>query len=39
VATPVNDAVVEIARRIERGELDPDPDHLALLKKLSGRGP
>jgi 2-dehydropantoate 2-reductase len=39
VATPVNDAVVEIARRIERGELDPDPDNIALLKKLSGRGP
>ncbi|MCZ7563709.1 MAG: 2-dehydropantoate 2-reductase [Burkholderiales bacterium] len=38
VATPVNDAVVEIARRIERGELEPDADNIALLKKLSGRG-
>lgn len=37
VPTPVNDAVVEIAHRIERGELAPDPDNLALLLELSGR--
>ncbi len=37
VATPVNDAVVEIARRIERGKLSPEPRNLALLKELAGR--
>ncbi len=31
VATPVNAAVAEIAHRIERGELEPGPEHLALL--------
>jgi 2-dehydropantoate 2-reductase len=39
VATPVNDAVVEIARRIERGELAPDTRNLALLKALSKSKP
>ncbi len=34
-AAPVNRAVVEIARRIERGDLKPGPDNLALLSKLS----
>ncbi|MET4639276.1 2-dehydropantoate 2-reductase [Mycetocola sp. 2940] len=29
VATPVNRAVVDIAHRIERGDADPDPVHLA----------
>lgn len=33
---PVNAAVVEIARRIERGELKPGPQNLALLKQLAG---
>lgn len=37
VATPVNDAVVEIARRIERGELAPDTRNLALLRELARR--
>jgi 2-dehydropantoate 2-reductase len=31
VPTPMNSAVVEIARRIERGELEPDPANLALM--------
>jgi 2-dehydropantoate 2-reductase len=35
VATPVNEAVVEIAHRIERGELAPDTRNLALLRELS----
>jgi 2-dehydropantoate 2-reductase len=33
---PVNAAVVELARRIERGDLQPGPDNLALLKQLVG---
>ena len=33
---PVNAAVVALARRIERGELQPGPQNLALLKQLSG---
>jgi 2-dehydropantoate 2-reductase len=33
---PVNAAVAGIARRIERGELQPDPANLALLAQLSG---
>jgi len=39
VATPVNDAVVELAHRIERGALSPEPRNLALLKALARRGP
>jgi 2-dehydropantoate 2-reductase len=35
-AAPVNAAVVEIAHRIERGELKPGPDNLALLRTLAG---
>jgi 2-dehydropantoate 2-reductase len=31
VATPVNRAVVDVARRIEAGELRPDPDNLDIL--------
>jgi hypothetical protein len=31
VDTPVNSVVVEIAHRIERGELRPDPAHLRLM--------
>lgn len=33
---PVNAAVVELAHRIERGELDPAPGNLALLAELAG---
>jgi 2-dehydropantoate 2-reductase len=33
---PVNAAVVELARRIERGELKPGPQNLKLLKELAG---
>ena len=33
---PVNTAVVEIARRIERGELAPGPQNLRLLKQRAG---
>jgi 2-dehydropantoate 2-reductase len=35
-AAPVNAAVVELAHRIERGELAPGPDNLALLRTLAG---
>jgi len=31
VPTPMNSAVVQIARRIERGELEPGLDHLTLM--------
>jgi 2-dehydropantoate 2-reductase len=37
-AAPVNRAVVEIARRIERGELSPGPGNLALLRGLAATG-
>jgi 2-dehydropantoate 2-reductase len=33
---PVNAAVAEIARRIEHGELAPDPANLVLLRELAG---
>lgn len=36
VPTPVNSAVVEIAHRIERGELVPDPVNAQLLARLAG---
>ena len=35
-AAPVNAAVVEIAHRIERGDLKPGPGNLALLRELVG---
>lgn len=35
-AAPVNEAVVEVARRIERGQLDPGPQNLDLLLSLIG---
>ena len=35
-AAPVNAAVAELARRIERHELTPGPDNLALLRELAG---
>jgi 2-dehydropantoate 2-reductase len=34
---PVNSAVVELAHRIERHELEPSPDNLELLLDLAGR--
>jgi 2-dehydropantoate 2-reductase len=34
-AAPVNAAVVEIAHRIERGDLKPSPNNLALLRELA----
>ena len=34
-AAPVNSAVVDIAQRIERGEIEPGPQNLALLLKAS----
>lgn len=36
MSAPVNAAVVELGRRIERHELKPDPANLPLLKKLAG---
>jgi 2-dehydropantoate 2-reductase len=36
ISTPANDAVVEVARRIERGELKPGPDNLHVLTEVSG---
>lgn len=35
VPTPVNAAVVELARRIERGELAPGPENVQTLARLS----
>jgi 2-dehydropantoate 2-reductase len=35
-AAPVNAAVVALAHRIERGELQPGPQNLSLLKELAG---
>lgn len=35
-AAPVNKAVVEVAGRIERGELKPGPENLAVLRELAG---
>ena len=32
---PVNAAIAEIAHRIERGELAPDPSNLVLLRAMS----
>jgi 2-dehydropantoate 2-reductase len=36
VATPVNAAILEVARRIEAGELEPSLDNLELLQDLAG---
>lgn len=33
---PVNASVAELARRIERGELQPGPDNLTLLRQMAG---
>lgn len=35
-SAPVNSAVAEIARRIERGELEPGPENLDLLRDMVG---
>lgn len=35
VATPVNAAVLEVARRIEAGGLEPGPDNLRLMQELA----
>lgn len=35
IATPVNTAVVEVARRIEAGELAPSPGNVALIGELA----
>jgi 2-dehydropantoate 2-reductase len=36
VATPVNSAIVDVAHRIERGELEPGTANVALLQRLAG---
>ena len=36
VATPVNAALLEVARRIESGQLEPGPDNLRLILDLAG---
>jgi 2-dehydropantoate 2-reductase len=36
--TPVNAAVVEVAHRIERHEIEPGPENLELLEELAGGG-
>ncbi len=36
IPTPVNAAILEVARRIESGDLTPSPDNLALLQRLAG---
>jgi 2-dehydropantoate 2-reductase len=39
IPTPYNDAVLEIDRRINRGELEMDPSNFELLKqRIAGRG-
>lgn len=35
IATPINAAALEVARRIEHGELTPGPANLALLEQLA----
>lgn len=35
IPTPANDAVVEVCRRIDRGELRPDPSNLELLNQIA----
>ncbi len=35
-AAPTNKAVVEMAHRIERGDLKPDPKNFAVLRELAG---
>lgn len=38
VPTPYNSAVLEIARRIDRRELEMDPAHADLIRELAARG-
>lgn len=38
VPAPVNAAVVEVARRIEAGELEPAPENVALIAELAQTG-
>ena len=37
VATPANDALIEVARRIERGEISPHPSNAELMLGLAAR--
>jgi ketopantoate reductase len=37
VATPLNKAVVEVTRQIQKGDLKPDRSNLEILKKLMGK--
>ena len=34
IATPANDAIVELCGRIERGELKPDRANVAIIAKM-----
>ena len=34
IATPANDAIVELCRRIERGELKPDRSNVEIIEKM-----
>lgn len=36
LASPVNEAVVEVAHRIERGDIEAAPANLALMRQLAG---
>lgn len=36
IDTPANDALIEVARRIERGTASPHPDNAAVLRELAG---
>jgi 2-dehydropantoate 2-reductase len=36
IATPANDAIVELCRRIERGELKPDKSNIDVITKMLG---
>lgn len=38
VPTPINSAIVEVAHRIERGELTPAAENLVVLQRLAARG-
>ena len=37
VPTPVNDAAVTMMKRMERGEMGPDPVNIGVLEELAGR--
>ena len=36
IATPANDAIVELCRRIERGEMKPDRSNIEFIMKSMG---